>query len=147
MAEQREHERHVVQEEVVQTPEGANTSVVEQRTRIEPTPAERARGNLLRVQQAIWLVFGILVGLIGIRFLLVALGANMTLGFGAFLYAVTEPFVLPFLLLFGEQGRALGRQPALELGSLVAIIVYLLLAWVVIKIMELIMAPKTRPPV
>ena len=143
MQTEREHERRVVQEEVVQTAGGTTAAVVDQRTRIEPTPAERAWGNLRKVQQAIWLVFGILVGLIAIRFILIALGANMTLGFGAFLYAFTEPFVRPFLLLFGEQGRALRPAPNAEFGSMIAIVVYLLLAWTVTKVVELIMAPRT----
>jgi len=146
MEEEKDHERRVVQEEVVQPPQGAASSVVDQRTRIEPTPAERAMGNLRRLQQVVWLVFGILTGLIAIRFLLVALGANMTLGFGAFAYVVTQPFVLPFLVLFGDQGKALGRGPYAEFGDLIAIVVYLLLAWVITKVLALIMAPRTPAP-
>ena len=39
-------ERRIVQEEVVQTPRGADASVVEQRVRIDPSPAERQLGSL-----------------------------------------------------------------------------------------------------
>jgi hypothetical protein len=143
MQDANEHERRIVREEVVQTPAGAGATVVDQRTRIEPTPAERALGNLRRWQQVVWLLFGILVGLIAIRFVLVALGANMTLGFGLLVYGVTQPFDVPFLVLFGDQSKALGRGPAVELGSLVAIVVYLLVGWVINKVLEIIMAPKT----
>ena len=136
------HDRRVVQEEIVHTPQGANATVVDQRTRIEPTPAERALGNLRRLQQVAWLVVGILVGLLAIRFVLVALGANMTLGFGAFTYLVTQPFVVPFLVLFGDQGKALGRGPYAEMGDLIAIIVYLLLGVIVTRALALILAPR-----
>ena len=138
-----ENERQVVQERVVQTPQGASTTVVAERTNVMPTPAERATGNLDRAQQVVWLLFAILAGLIAIRTILIGLGADMKIGFGMLVHAVTQPFDLPFLLLFGEQAKATGKTPAIELGSLVAIVVYLLLAWVVVKVLELIMAPRT----
>ena len=146
MAEQREHERRIVQEEVVQTPQGANASVLDQRTRIEPTPAEVAWGNIRRAQQVVWFLFAVLCGLIGIRFLLVVLGANMTLGFGRLVYGITEPFVRPFLVLFGEQGRALRPGNNVEFGCLIAIVVYLLVAWAITKLIELLLAPRTARP-
>jgi hypothetical protein len=138
-----ENERRVVQERVVQTPQGAATTVVDDRTSVIASPAELATGNLHRAQQVVWLLFAILAGSIAIRSLLIALGANMTLGFGMLVYAVTQPFDLPFLLLFGEQAKATGRTPSLELGSLVAIPVYLLLALVITKVLQLTMAPRT----
>ena len=138
-----ENERRVVQERVVQTPQGAATTVVDDRTSIIASPAEVATGNLHRAQQVVWLLFSILAGCIAIRSLLIALGANMTLGFGMLVYTVTQPFDLPFLLLFGEQAKATGRAPSLELGSLIAIPVYLLLALVITKVLQLIMAPRT----
>jgi len=142
-----ENERRVVQERVVQTPQGAAATVVDQRTSVLPTPAERATGTLVRAQQVVWLLASILVGLIAIRTILIALGADMKLGFGMFVHSVTQPFDLPFLMLFGEQTKATGRAPAIELGSLVAIVVYLLLALVINKVLELILAPRaTRPP-
>ncbi|HEU5318848.1 MAG TPA: hypothetical protein VFX49_22225, partial [Chloroflexota bacterium] len=111
-----ENERRVVQERVVQTPQGAATTVVAERTSVMPTLAERATGNLDRAQQVVWLLFGILSGLIAIRTILIALGADMKVGFGMLVHGVTQPFDLPFLLLFGEQAKATGRAPAIELG-------------------------------
>jgi hypothetical protein len=138
-----ENERRVVQESVVQTPQGVAATVVDKRTSVMPTPAERATGNLDRAQQVVWLLFAILSGLIAIRTILIGLGADMKIGFGMFVHALTQPFDVPFLLLFGEQAKATSRTPAIELGSLVAIVVYLLLAWVVVKVLALMMAPRT----
>ncbi len=137
-----ENERRVVQERVVQTPQGAQATVVDERTSVMPTGAERATDNLVRSKQAVWLMFTILSGLIAIRTLLIALGADMKVGFGTLIHSVTQTFDLPFLLLFGEQAKATGRAPAIEVGSLVAILVYILLAWVITKVLELIMAPR-----
>lgn len=139
-----ENERRVVQERVVQTPQGADTTVVDERTSVIATPAERADARLHRAKQGVWLLFGILSGLIAIRTALVAMGADMTIGFGALARGVTQPFDLPFLMLFGEQAKATSRTPSLEMGGLVAIVVYLLLAWVVTMVLELIMEPRRR---
>ena len=137
-----ENARRVVQERVVQTPQGAAATVVDQTTSVLPTAAERATGTLVRTQQVVWLLAAILSGLIAIRTILIGLGADMRAGFGALIHGVTQPFDLPFLMLFGEQAKAMGRTPAVELGSLVAIIVYLLLAWVIAKVLEIALAPR-----
>lgn len=137
-----ENERRIVQERVVQTPQGAAATVVDERTSVLPTPAERATGNLDRAKKGVWLLFAILVGLIGIRTGLILLGADMKIGFGMLVHGITQPFDLPFLMLFGEQAKATTRASTIEVGSLVAIVVYLLLAWVITKILELIMAPR-----
>ena len=137
-----ENARRVVQERVVQTPQGADATVVDQTTSVLPTPAERSTGRLIRTQQVVWLIAAILSGLIAIRTILIGLGADMKVGFGTLIYGVTQPFDLPFLLLFGEQGKAMGRAPTIEVGSLVAIVVYLLLAWVIAKVLEITLAPR-----
>ena len=50
--------------------------------------------------------------LIAIRTLLIPLGADMKLGFGMLVHSITQPFDLPFLVLFGEHGSATGSPPA-----------------------------------
>lgn len=131
------YERRIVQEEVVQTPHGADSSVVQQRVRIDPSPAERQLGTLRRIQQIVWFVVGVLVSLIALRFALLLLGADTSIGFGNLILSITQPFVAPFLPLFDEQtGRV-------ELGDLIAMIVYLLLGWGVVKLLEIMLAPRT----
>src|SRR5688572_11719561 len=137
-----ENARRVVQEKVVQTPQGAAATVVDQTTSVMPTTAEQKTGTLLRSQQVVWLIAAILTGLIAIRTILIGLGADMRAGFGTLIHGVTQPFDLPFLMLFGEQAKAAGRAPTIEVGSLVAIVVYLLLAWVITKILEIALAPR-----
>ena len=139
---QDQNERRVIQERVVQTPQGSAATIVDQRTNVIPSPAERATGRLLRSQQAVWLVFVILDGLLAVRFLLIAMGADMKLGFGLLLYSFTQPFALPFLLLFGDQGKAAAGHSYVEFGSVIAVVVYLLLAWTVTRVVGLIMSPR-----
>lgn len=134
------YERRIVQEEIVQTPRGADATVVEQRTHIDPTPAERQLGTLYRAKQVVWFITGLIVALIGLRFVLLAAGANVDTGFGALLVALSQPFVAPFLPLFGEQ------QARIEFSDLIAIAVYLLLGWGIGKLLEIVLAPRTPTP-
>jgi len=136
---QEPYDRRVVQEEIVHTPEGADATVVEQRTRIDPTPEERQLGTLYRAKQVLWLIVGVLVTLIGLRFVLLLLGANVDAGFGLLILRLTQPFVAPFLPLFGEQ------QARVEFSDLIAIAVYLLVGWGISKLLEIALAPRTPP--
>ena len=65
-------------------------------------PFENRRMTAYRVTQLIYLIFGIIEGLIIIRFVLKALGANPSAGFADFIYGITYPLILPFIGLFGN---------------------------------------------
>src|SRR4051812_27335815 len=91
------NERRVVREEVVQTPDGADATVVENRVRVMPTPAEQQVASLFRAKQILWFVIGLIIALIALRFVLLALGANPANGFATFIYGLSHLFVAPFL--------------------------------------------------
>ena len=95
----------------------------------------------LKVQNGIYLLFGILEGLLGIRFVLGLFGANPAAGFAQFIYGITGPFIAPFVGLFG-QPRFEGS--VFEFNSLVAILVYALIGWVLVKIVWLTMGDSRR---
>ena len=109
----------------------ATTERVEQYT-VDPDASSRAM--LYSVRQAIWLVFGLVEGLIAIRFVLRLLGASPTAGFAQLIYGVTAFLVAPFAGLFGTP-RFEGS--VLEITSLVAILVYALVAWVLVKVIAM----------
>jgi YggT family protein len=94
-----------------------------------------------KVQNGIYLLFGLLEGLLGIRFVLGLLGANPAAGFAQFIYGITGPFIAPFVGLFG-QPRFEGS--VFEFNSLVAILVYALIAWVLVKIVWLTLGDSRR---
>lgn len=96
-----------------------------------------------RVVQAVYWVFGLIEGLIAIRFVLKALGANPSAGFAQFIYGITTPLVLPFYGLFGNPTA---QGSVLELHSIVALIVYALLAWLIGKLVWILMG-ETRSAV
>ena len=96
-----------------------------------------------KLVQAVYLVFGLIETLIAIRFILRLLGANSEAGFAQFIYGITAPFIAPFVGLFGTV-RASGS--VLEPESIVAIIVYALAAWLLAKVLWLMLG-ETRSAV
>ncbi len=97
-------------------------------------PYAARREQLFRIEQLIYLIFGIVEALIGIRFVLRLLAANPQAQFADFIYSVTAPLVAPFYGLFGVPTY---RGAALELHSIVAIIVYALIAWLLVRLLWL----------
>jgi hypothetical protein len=96
--------------------------------------ANRRRASY-RLVQAIWLLFGIVEGILAIRFILRLLGANEAAGFARFIYSASNPFVAPFNNLFANPGSG---GSVLELNTIVAILVYMLVAWLVVKVIWLL---------
>jgi len=84
-----------------------------------------------RATEIIYLVFGIVNGLLFVRLILKMLGTNPDAPFSTFVYGLTDFFLGPFkaLLPATVSGRSI-----FEPTVLIAIIIYALLAWVLAKI-------------
>ena len=137
------NERRIIQEEVVQTPTGADATVVDTRTRVVPSPVEERLGSLYRAKQIVWFVTALIIAVIALRFVLLAFGANPDNAFASFIINLSGIFVAPFLGIFGAE-PAVGSS-YFESASLVAMAVYLLLGWIINRVLELVMAPRTPP--
>jgi hypothetical protein len=98
-------------------------------------PFANRRRSSYKLVQAVWLLFGIVMGLLAIRFILRLLGANEAAGFARFIYSASGPFVAPFNNLFSNPGNG---GSVLELNTIVAILVYMLVAWLVVKVLWLL---------
>lgn len=96
---------------------------------------------MTKATQIIWLVTGILEALIGIRVVLRLLAASPEAGFAQFIYGITAVFVAPFGLLF-QDPSAVGA--VLELSSLVAMLIYALAAWGLVRILWVILDESPR---
>ncbi len=128
---------HEVYSERVSTPEGDRT--VRSERIHEPSAAERRAAIESRVNQIVWFIAGVIIAIIAIRFILFLLGANRGSGFFQFIYALSQPFVLPFLGLFQEP--AYGGS-VFESASVVAVIVYALVAYAVARLVTIVLAPS-----
>ncbi|MBZ0290561.1 MAG: YggT family protein, partial [Anaerolineae bacterium] len=67
---------------------------------IRDAGAER-RQTLNRVNQVVWLIFGVIIGLIAFRVVLRLIVANPANTFADFIYSVTDLFLRPFYGLVG----------------------------------------------
>jgi hypothetical protein len=91
-----------------------------------------------RITSITYFVLGVLEVLLLIRLLLRLLGANEASGFVTFIYSLTHIFVGPFNGIFNDQ--ALGRS-VFETSTLIAMIIYALLAWGIVSLGRLVFAP------
>jgi len=79
-----------------------------------------------KATQLIWLLLGLLEAVLALRFMFKLIGVNAANPFATLLYSVTDLFVWPFASLVGAP--ALGGM-VLEISTIIAMIVYLLVAW------------------
>jgi len=104
---------------------------------------QASRVTIFKATQLIWLLFGILEAAIGLRVLFKLIAVNPANLFASFLYKVTDLFLFPF--------ASLVRSPAsggmvLEVSSIIAMVVYLLVAWAVERIVYVLFY-RPRGPV
>jgi hypothetical protein len=112
-----------------------------QTTTVQKEPGGGQRLFSFRATQLIWLGLGLLEALLALRVMLKLVGANAASPFASLLYGVTGAFLVPF--------AGLTRTPAadgmvLEVSTLIAMLVYALLAWVVERLVwVLFYRPRT----
>jgi uncharacterized protein YggT (Ycf19 family) len=85
-----------------------------------------------RLAWIIYTILGVVDVMIILRVLFKALAANADAGFTSFVYGVTDPLVAPFQGIFGTPQASNGS--VFELSSVVAIVVYALVAWVIVQV-------------
>jgi uncharacterized protein YggT (Ycf19 family) len=95
------------------------------------TPARRAT-------EVIYLVSGIIAGLLLIRLVLKLLAANPLAGFSKFIYGLTDVFMAPFRNLLPSVGG--GSGSVLEMSTVIAIIVYALIGWALVRLVAIVLS-------
>jgi hypothetical protein len=112
--------------------------------------AERA-ANLGWVNSLVWLIAGLIIAVLLIRFVLMMIGADPHAGFANLIYGLSSPFHAPFALLFGQPidlGTGAVAQSRVEFETLVAMLVYALIAWGITKVLNLMLGTgRTRTTV
>jgi uncharacterized protein YggT (Ycf19 family) len=102
---------------------------------VEPTPRAVVVTRAHRGATIVWFVLGIVEALLIIRVVLKALGANPAAGFSQLIYSVSAPLVLPFQGIFPTPATS---RSVLELSALVAIVVYALIAWGIVRLIAIL---------
>ena len=86
---------------------------------------------LYRGTQVVWYILGVLEVILAFRFVLKLLAANPSAGFSRFIYTVSYIFAAPFLNVF-DASKVEGS--VFEWTTLLAMFVYLLIAWGIVKL-------------
>ncbi len=89
-----------------------------------------------RATEVIYLVFGIINGLLLIRLVLKLLAANPLAGFSSFVYGLSDFFLAPFRNLLPVVHG--GSGSVLETSVIIAIIVYALIAWALVRLVAIV---------
>lgn len=120
-----------------ETVRGSNTEPV------MSTPAENKATSFQTVGYLVYFLFGALEILLVFRLLLKLAGANISSAFVGFIYGVTGIFILPFEGMF-RKGFTQGIETTsvFEPATLVAIIVYSLVAWGIVKLVQILSGEK-----
>jgi uncharacterized membrane protein len=90
------------------------------------------------IASVIYFVLGVLEVILLLRFVFRLLGANRFSGFVSFLYGLSHVFVAPFNGIFNDQ--ALGSHSVLEVSTLIAMLIYALLAWGLVSLGRVLFA-------
>jgi uncharacterized protein YggT (Ycf19 family) len=87
-------------------------------------------------ERIVWLIAGIILALLGLRFVFALFGANPNNGLAQFVYNASHPFVVPFFNLFNYNyvDNGVGR---IEIFTLVAILVYGLIASLIARLVSI----------
>ena len=101
---------------------------------VDNVEARRSTANW--ITGLVYFLFGLIEIAIALRILLKLLAANPNAGFSQFIYGVTGPFVAPFAGIIGQPAASNGS--VFELSSVLALIIYLLLSWIIAKLLQLL---------
>lgn len=92
----------------------------------------------MRTKKMIYWVLALLEILLVFRLVLKLLGANTGSVFVSFIYSVSQAFVMPFIGVFrSPAAQGIETQSVLEPATLIAMIVYALIAYGIIKLVEI----------
>ena len=102
------------------------------------TSSSNQASNLQTTEYLVYFAFGLLEVLLAFRLVLKLTGASLASGFVSMIYGLTGIFILPFEGIF-RRGFAQGVETTsvLEPATLVAIVVYVVLAWGIVKLIRI----------
>jgi hypothetical protein len=103
------------------------------------TPGKKEATNSQTTEYVVYFIFGILEILLAFRLILKLMGASLGSTFVSLIYGITRIFILPFEGIF-RRGFTQGIETTsvIEPSTLVAIIVYVILAWGIVKLIKIL---------
>lgn len=107
-------------------------------TEIVNPPVVNEATKSQKIEYVIYFLFGALEILLAFRLILKLMGASLSSAFVRLIYNLTGIFILPFNGIFSK-GYAQGVETTsvLEPAVVVAIVVYIILAWGIVKLIRI----------
>lgn len=102
--------------------------------------AAEGRLRFLQIDRIMYTLLGILEILLGLRFVLKLIAANPDSGFTVFIYGITALFMRPFNAIIGTP--TFGGS-SLEVTTLIAMVVYALFFWVLVRVIQVTTSQTT----
>lgn len=103
--------------------------------------AAAQRSFTYQITGILWLMFGALEGLLGLRLILKLLAANPSNPFAQLIYGLSDLFVWPFVGLTVTPSAA---GIVVEIHTILAMVVYAILAWLVISLVRVLLYRRTE---
>jgi len=102
------------------------------------TLAVRDASTSQTIEYLVYFLFGVLEILLFFRLMLKLTGASLTSSFVSLIYGLTGIFILPFEGIFRRWfNQGLETTSVLEPSTIVAIIVYAMLAWGIVQLIRI----------
>jgi hypothetical protein len=103
---------------------------------------EKQSQNYLLLRKIILYILGIVEAFLAFRLVLKLFGANSKSIFVSFIYSITQTFLIPFVNIFKTTiTKGYETNIVLEPNTIIAMLVYALLAWGLVKLIEIFKYP------
>lgn len=100
----------------------------------------------LKAKNIVYYILGVLEVLLAFRLVFKLLGANPKSPFVSFIYSVSQAFLAPFNGIFRSAvTKGIEAQSILEPTTIIAMIVYAILAWGIVKLIEISRPTPYKP--
>ena len=106
--------------------------------KVQGIKAANQNSSVRRIVNIIYFLFGVVELLLVIRVILHLVGVNADNGFANFIYGASATFVSLFASLL--QNPTLGGSSVLEVTTIIAIIVYMIAAWLIGRLIWLVLS-------
>ena len=112
---------------------------------MEENTGNKSRDNNLKFRKTVYYILGILEALFCLRLIFKILGANPVNTFISIIYSITGIFLAPFSSIFRTAvTKGIETKSVLEPATLIAMIVYALIAYGIVKLVKIYESPKNK---
>ena len=112
---------------------------------MERDKVDKSRHNNFTARKIVYYLLGILEAILAFRLVFKLLGANPGSGFVKFIYDISGGFLAPFNGIFKTAvTNGIETKAVLEPSTIIAMIVYALIAYGIVKLIVIIETPKNK---